>query len=71
MIVQHGRLAGYRAALEDVGCIPDDRLIVNVLNNGPALAAVSDLFDWEGRTGSSASTTRAPGTCTSARRGAG
>ncbi|PST49589.1 LacI family transcriptional regulator [Bifidobacterium callitrichos] len=47
MIAQHGRLAGYRAALEDVGRKPDDRLIVNVLNNGPALAAVSDLFDWE------------------------
>lgn len=47
MIAQHGRLAGYRAALEDVGRKPDDRLVVNVLNNGPALAAVSDLFDWE------------------------
>ncbi|PLS28923.1 LacI family DNA-binding transcriptional regulator [Bifidobacterium parmae] len=47
MIAQEGRLAGYRAALEEAGRKIDDRLIISVLNNGPALEAVSDLFDWE------------------------
>ncbi|MBT1172787.1 LacI family DNA-binding transcriptional regulator [Bifidobacterium sp. MA2] len=47
MIAQQGRLAGYRAAIEDAGRKFNERLVVNVLNNGPALEAVSDLFDWE------------------------
>ena len=47
MIAQDGRLEGYQAALRDAGLDYDDRLVVNVLNNGPALTAVSDLFDAE------------------------
>lgn len=47
MVAQTGRLAGYRAALEDSGRGFDANLVVNVLNNGPALDAVSDLFDRE------------------------
>lgn len=47
MIAQAGRLAGYRAAIEESGRKPDDRLVIDVLNNGPALETVSDLFDWE------------------------
>ena len=47
MIAQDGRLAGYRAALEAAGREYSERLVRNVLNNGPALRAVSDLFDWE------------------------
>lgn len=45
MIAQDGRLEGYRRALEDAGRDYDDRLVANVLNNGPALRDVSDLFD--------------------------
>ncbi|WP_055426928.1 LacI family DNA-binding transcriptional regulator [Bifidobacterium aesculapii] len=47
MIAQEGRLAGYRAALEHAGREFDERLVIDVLNNGPALQDVSDLFDWE------------------------
>ncbi|PJM79295.1 LacI family DNA-binding transcriptional regulator [Bifidobacterium scaligerum] len=47
MIAQEGRLAGYRKALEDAGRTFDERLVVNVLNNGPALEAVRGLFDAE------------------------
>lgn len=47
IIAQEGRLAGYRAALEDAGRDFDERLVTNVLNNGPALHAVSTLFDAE------------------------
>ena len=47
MIAQDGRLEGYQAALRDACLDYDDRLVVNVLNNGPALTAVSDLFDAE------------------------
>ena len=39
--------ARYQAALRDACLDYDDRLVVNVLNNGPALTAVSDLFDAE------------------------
>lgn len=45
LLAQSGRLAGYRQALEDAGRTFDDHLVVNVLNNDPALAAVSDMFD--------------------------
>lgn len=45
MIAQQGRLDGYRKALEEAGREFDESLVVNVANNGPALAAVSDLFD--------------------------
>lgn len=45
MIAQDGRLSGYRAALLDHGHSFDEALVTNVLNNGPALQAVSDLFD--------------------------
>ena len=47
MIAQDDRLEGYQAALRDAGLDYDDHLVVNVLNNGPALTAVSDLFDAE------------------------
>ena len=47
MIAQDGRLAGYHAALEESGAGYNERLVANVLNNGPALDAVSDLFDRE------------------------
>ncbi|KFI94459.1 LacI family DNA-binding transcriptional regulator [Bifidobacterium stellenboschense] len=47
MLAQKGRLAGYKAALEADGRKFSERLVVNVPNNGPALEAVSDLFDWE------------------------
>lgn len=47
MLAQDGRLEGYRRALEDAGREFNERLVVNVLNNGPALHAVSDLFDRE------------------------
>lgn len=47
MIAQDDRLKGYQAALRDAGLDYDDHLAVNVLNNGPALTAVSDLFDAE------------------------
>ncbi|NEG54214.1 LacI family DNA-binding transcriptional regulator [Bifidobacterium platyrrhinorum] len=47
MLAQEGRLAGYRTALEAAGRKFNERLVVDVLNNGPALEAVSDLFDWE------------------------
>ena len=36
-----------KAGLRDAGLDYDDHLVVNVLNNGPALTAVSDLFDAE------------------------
>ena len=45
MIAQDGRLAGYQAALHDAGRVFDPSLVCNVLNNGPALRAVSKLFD--------------------------
>ena len=45
LLAQDRRLAGYRAALEDAGRTYDERLVRNVLNNGPALRAVGDLFD--------------------------
>lgn len=45
LIAQAGRLEGYRRALEDAGRAFDESLVANVLNNGPALKAVSDLFD--------------------------
>ncbi|OZG60513.1 LacI family transcriptional regulator [Bifidobacterium lemurum] len=45
MLAQDRRLEGYRTALEDAGRGYDERLVRNVLNNGPALQAVSDLFD--------------------------
>jgi LacI family transcriptional regulator len=45
MIAQDGRLEGYLAALKNAGRERDDSLICNVLNNGPALRAVSELFD--------------------------
>ncbi|MBW3091732.1 LacI family DNA-binding transcriptional regulator [Bifidobacterium sp. 82T10] len=45
MLAQEGRLAGYRRALEDAGRTYDESLVTNVFNNGPALQAVSDLFD--------------------------
>jgi len=47
LIAQDDRLEGYQAALRDAGLDYDDHLVVNVLNNGPALTAVSDLFDAE------------------------
>ena len=47
MLAQDGRLAGYRAALEEVGRGFDPALAVDVLNNGPALRAVSELIDRE------------------------
>ena len=47
MVAQTGRLAGYRQALMDHGRGFDERLQCDVLNNGPALTAVSDLFDAE------------------------
>jgi LacI family transcriptional regulator len=47
MVAQQGRLEGYRAALAQSGRDIDERLITAVLNNGPALQAVSDLFDAE------------------------
>lgn len=45
MLAQDGRLAGYRAALEETGAGYDPSLVVDVLDNGPALRAVSALFD--------------------------
>ena len=45
MVAQDGRLAGYRRALEDAGRTFDESLVANVLNNGPALRAVEELFD--------------------------
>ena len=45
MIAQDGRLAGYQAALRDAGRDFDLSLVCNVLNNGPALRRVSELFD--------------------------
>lgn len=45
MIAQNGRLEGYQAALKDAGRPYDERLVANVLNNDPALAAVDRLFD--------------------------
>lgn len=47
MIAQEGRLAGYRAALENAGRDFDERVVTNVPNNGPALREVSTLFDAE------------------------
>ncbi|KFI51581.1 LacI family DNA-binding transcriptional regulator [Bifidobacterium biavatii] len=47
MIAQTGRAEGYRRALEDAGRAYDESLVISVLNNGPALQAVSDLFDRE------------------------
>lgn len=47
MIAQTGRLSGYRQALEGAGRTPNERLICDVLNNGPALQAVEHLFDAE------------------------
>lgn len=47
LIAQDDRLEGYQAALRDAGLDYDDHLVVNVLSNGPALTAVSDLFDAE------------------------
>ena len=45
LIAQSRRLHGYQAALSDAGMPIDDALHVDVLNNGPALRAVSKLFD--------------------------
>ncbi|MBT1161156.1 MULTISPECIES: LacI family DNA-binding transcriptional regulator [Bifidobacterium] len=45
LLAQDRRLTGYRKALEDAGREFDGSLAANVLNNGPALRAVSDLFD--------------------------
>lgn len=47
MLAQDGRLAGYLAALDEAGLPSGENLRVDVLNNGPALAAVSELFDRE------------------------
>ena len=47
MLAQDGRLAGYRAALEEVGRGFDPALTADVLNNGPALRAVNALIDRE------------------------
>ncbi|HCA74861.1 MAG TPA: LacI family transcriptional regulator [Bifidobacterium sp.] len=47
IVAQHGRLAGYRAALHDAGRDFDDSLVCDVMNNGPALRAVDDLFERE------------------------
>lgn len=47
MLAQDRRLEGYRTALEDAGRVYDERLVCNVFNNGPALQAVSELFDRE------------------------
>lgn len=47
MIAQTGRLEGYRQALVDHGIDVDERLRRDVLNNGPALRAVEELFDAE------------------------
>ena len=53
IVAQHGRLAGYRAALHDAGRDFDDSLVCDVMNNA---------MD------SSVSTTHAPGMCTNAPR---
>lgn len=45
MVAQTGRLAGYHAALDKHGIPFDKGLTVDVLNNGPALETVNDLFD--------------------------
>lgn len=45
MVAQDGRLEGYRSALRDHGRSFDETLVTNVYNNGPALQAISDLFD--------------------------
>lgn len=47
MIAQDGRLAGYRAAMEEAGKRYDENLVVNVLEPKSALQAVSDMFDRE------------------------
>lgn len=47
VVAQKGRLAGYRAALQDAGRTYNERLVTNVLNNGSALKAVEDLFERE------------------------
>ena len=47
LLAQEGRLAGYRAAIAEAGMPFDDKLVANVVNNGPALRAVSRLFDSE------------------------
>lgn len=47
MVAQDGRLEGYRQALIDHGIDVDERLRCDVLNNGPALRAVEELFDSE------------------------
>ena len=47
IVAQNGRLAGYRAALQDAGRTYDEHLVANVLNNGPALKAVGEIFERE------------------------
>ncbi|KFI45640.1 transcriptional regulator, LacI family [Bifidobacterium bohemicum] len=44
-ITQATRLEGYRRAFKEAGRTFDDRLVVNVGNNDPALEMVSRLFD--------------------------
>ena len=47
MIAQDLRKEGYRQALEEAGIGYDERLVVDVLNNRPALDEVRELFDRE------------------------
>ena len=47
MIAQDLRKEGYRRALEEAGIGYDERLVIDVLNNRPALDEVRELFDRE------------------------
>ena len=47
MIAQDLRKEGYRQALEEAGIGYDGRLVIDVLNNRPALDEVRELFDRE------------------------
>ena len=47
MIAQDLRKEGYRRALEEAGIGYDGRLVIDVLNNRPALDEVRELFDRE------------------------
>ncbi|MBT1164496.1 LacI family DNA-binding transcriptional regulator [Bifidobacterium felsineum] len=45
IVAERGRIEGYRTALAEAGRSVNERLIVHVGNNEPALAAVNELFD--------------------------